>query len=241
MGSRNEESVGRTPSVKGERKRGSFETVFRRTRERIVEEIANSLTHGAGLALSVLGFVVLLILAVRHGQALGVVSAVIYGGSLIALYGASTLYHASGSPRRKHALRLFDHSAIYLLIAGSYTPFLLMALPPAFGWTLFGLVWACAVAGILLKVLYTHRATRLSLFSYLFMGWLSVVAIKPLYDRLSTPCFWLLVAGGLSYTAGTWFFARDHRAFHHAVWHLFVLAGSACHFVAIALLFTKTP
>lgn len=210
--------------------------MFRRSQRRILEEIANSLTHGTGLALSVCGFVFLLILAIRQGQSLGVASVVVYGGSLIALYGASTLYHASRSPRRKHALRLFDHCAIYLLIAGSYTPFLLLALPPGLGWTLFALVWICALAGILLKVLHSHRATRLSTFSYLFMGWLSVVAIKPLYDRLPSACFWLLVAGGLAYTIGTWFFVRDKRLFHHAVWHLFVLGGSACHYAAIALI-----
>lgn len=200
-----------------------------------MEEIASSVTHGTGLVLSVAGFIFLLILAIRQGKALGVTAAVLYGGSLVALYAASTLYHAAKTPRRKHALRLFDHSAIYLLIAGSYTPFLLLTLPPSLGWALFGLIWSFAVAGILLKVLHTHRATRFSTFSYLLMGWLSVVAIKPLYDRLPAVCFWLLVAGGLSYSAGTWFFVRDSRLFHHAVWHLFVLVGSACHFTSITL------
>jgi hemolysin III len=190
-----------------------------------------------GLGLSILAFFLLLAIAVRRGEVLGVVSALLYGGSLIALYLASTIYHATWKPRRKYAMRLLDHCAIYLLIAGSYTPFLLMVLPPGIGWTLFGVVWTCAIAGILLKILHTHRPTKLSTYSYLFLGWVSLFAIKPLYERLTPQCFWLLVGGGAAYTIGTWFFMRDRRLFFHAIWHLFVLGGSACHFAAIISVF----
>jgi hemolysin III len=204
---------------------------------RIREEIANSITHGAGLGFSLFAFVFLLLIALRRGEALGITSALLYGASLVALYLASTLYHATARPRRKHAMRLWDHCAIYLLIAGSYTPFLLLVLPPGIGWTLFGVVWMCAIAGILMKVLHTHRPTKLSTFSYLFLGWVSLIAIKPLYERLSSECFCLLVGGGVAYTVGTWFFLHDRRLFHHAVWHLFVLGGSICHFAAIVTVF----
>ncbi len=206
-------------------------------RRRIREEIANSVTHGVGLGFSVFAFIALLAIAVRRGEAVGVVSAVLYGGSLVSLYLASTLYHATRRPRRKHAMRLLDHCAIYFLIAGSYTPFLLMVLPPGIGWTFFGVVWGCAIAGVLMKILHSHRATKLSTYSYLFLGWVSLFAIKPLYDRLPSECFWLLVGGGAAYTMGTWFFMRDRQQFYHAIWHLFVLGGSICHFAAIVSVF----
>ena len=204
---------------------------------RIREEIANSVTHGAGLAFSVFACILLLGIAVRRGEMVGFVSALLYSGSLVALYLASTLYHAARRPRRKHAMRLLDHCAIYLLIAGSYTPFLLMALPPGIGWTFFAFIWTCAIAGVLMKILHSHRSTKFSTYSYLFLGWVSLFAIKPLYDHLPSECFWLLVGGGVAYTSGTWFFLRDRRLFFHAIWHLFVLGGSICHYAAILSVF----
>lgn len=204
---------------------------------RIREEIANSVTHGTGLGFSIFACILLLVIAVRRGEMIGFVSALLYSGSLVALYLASTLYHAARQPRRKHAMRLLDHCAIYLLIAGSYTPFLLMALPPGIGWTFFAFIWMCAIAGILVKILHSHRSTKFSTYSYLFLGWVSLFAIKPLYDHLPSGCFWLLVGGGAAYTIGTWFFFRDRRLFFHAIWHLFVLGGSICHYAAILSVF----
>jgi hemolysin III len=198
-----------------------------------LEEIANAITHGIGLLLSIAGFVVLLVLATLRGTAWHIVACSIYGATLICLYAASTLYHAVISPRVKRALRIFDHSAIYLLIAGSYTPFLLVSLRGPWGWSLFGVIWGLALAGVLFKFWFVERFAILSTAVYIAMGWLVVIAAKPVSTHLSlTAMIWLL-AGGLAYTGGVIFFAAKRIPYSHAIWHLFVLAGSFCHYFAV--------
>lgn len=210
-----------------------------RDRRVIHNEIANTLTHGFGLLLSLVGFVILLYLAITRGGVTHIVSFAIYGTCLVLAYLASTCYHAARSHRRKMRLRMLDHCSIYLLIAGSYTPFLLVGLHGgSWGWSLFAIIWGIAILGIAVKVTVSHESGRLSTLSYLAMGWLALVAIKPLYENLVTGAFVFLVLGGISYTLGVYFFARDHKHLHHAVWHLFVLAGSVLHFLAVALFLT---
>ena len=198
-----------------------------------LEEIANAITHGIGLLLSIAGFVVLLVLAALRGTAWHIVACSIYGATLICLYAASTLYHAVISPRVKRALRIFDHSAIYLLIAGTYTPFLLVSLRGPWGWSLFGVIWGLALVGVLFKFWFVERFAILSTAVYLAMGWLVVIAAKPVITHLPlTAIIWLL-AGGLAYTGGVIFFAAKRIPYSHAIWHLFVLAGSICHYFAV--------
>lgn len=198
-----------------------------------LEEIANAITHGIGLLLSIAGFVVLLVLAALRGTAWHIVACSIYGATLICLYTASTLYHAVISPRVKRALRIFDHSAIYLLIAGTYTPFLLVSLRGPWGWSLFGVIWGLALVGVLFKFWFVERFAILSTAVYLAMGWLVVIAAKPVITHLPlTAIIWLL-AGGLAYTGGVIFFAAKRIPYSHAIWHLFVLAGSICHYFAV--------
>jgi hemolysin III len=198
-----------------------------------VEEVANTITHGIGLLLSIVGFVVLLVLAALRGTAWHIVACSIYGATLICLYTASTLYHAVISPRVKRALRIFDHSAIYLLIAGTYTPFLLVSLRGPWGWSLFGVIWGLALAGVLFKFWFVERFVILSTAVYIAMGWLVVIAAKPVITHVPfTALIWLL-AGGLAYTGGVIFFAAKRIPYSHAIWHLFVLAGSICHYFAV--------
>jgi len=198
-----------------------------------LEEIANAITHGIGLLLSIAGFVVLLALAALRGTAWHIVACSIYGATLICLYAASTLYHAVISPRVKRALRIFDHSAIYLLISGTYTPFLLVSLRGPWGWSLLGVIWGLALAGVLFKFWFVERFAILSTVVYIAMGWLVVIAAKPVITHLSlTAIIWLL-AGGLAYTGGVIFFAAKRIPYSHAIWHLFVLAGSICHYFAV--------
>ena len=198
-----------------------------------LEEIANAITHGIGLLLSIAGFVVLLVLAALRGTAWHIVACSIYGATLICLYAASTLYHAVISPRVKRALRIFDHSAIYLLISGTYTPFLLVSLRGPWGWSLFGVIWGLALVGVLFKFWFVERFAILSTAVYIAMGWLVVIAAKPVITHLPlTAIIWLL-AGGLAYTGGVIFFAAKRIPYSHAIWHLFVLAGSICHYFAI--------
>jgi hemolysin III len=197
------------------------------------EELANALTHGVGLGLSLLGLPVLVLVASRHGDVRQLVAASIFATTLILLYAASTGYHAVTSERAKRNLRRADHVAIYLLIAGTYTPFTLGVLRGVWGWTLFGLVWGFAALGIVQKLLLGFRFPRLSTALYVGMGWLAVLAIGPLTRALPTPGLAWLLAGGFCYTVGVYFYVRSHRPYQHAVWHLFVLAGSACHYAAV--------
>lgn len=196
------------------------------------EEIANSVTHGIGAALGLAALVLMTVSAALHGSATHVVAAVIFGTTLVLLYLASTLYHAITHPTAKRVFRVLDHASIYLLIAGTYTPFTLIALRGAWGWSLFGVVWGLAAAGVVLKCFLTGRLNALSTAIYLLMGWLAIVAIRPLTVALPTPALLWLLAGGLAYTLGVAFFVST-RKYAHALWHLFVLAGSAAHVVAV--------
>lgn len=199
------------------------------------EEIANSITHGVGLLASLIAFPVLVASALTRGDALLVLGCTIFAVTLVALYGASTVYHALRPSRAKQILRVVDHVAIYLLIAGTYTPFALGVLRGAWGWTLFAIVWGLAGLGIVFKTVAGFRFPRLSTVLYLGMGWLAVVALKPLASALPGAGLIWLLAGGLLYTGGVIFYARDYKRYHHTVWHLFVLGGSGCHFLAIWL------
>ena len=202
---------------------------------RRVEEIANSLTHGSGLALSAVGAVFLVGNAVMRGDARMLAANSIFALSLLALYGFSTWYHGSGRPRTKRILRRFDHGAIYLLIAGSNTPFLLLTVGGTRGYVLLGIIWFIALLGLSLKLVAIRIPEWLSVASYLSMGWMAVLVIRPIYERLPGAGFTLLIAGGLAYTLGVYFYILSRKAFHHAIWHLFVLVGSACHFFAVLL------
>ncbi|HEX8685694.1 MAG TPA: hemolysin III family protein [Pyrinomonadaceae bacterium] len=200
-----------------------------------LEEVANCATHGVGLALSVAGFVALVALAWGHGDAWHLASCVVYGASLVALYLASTLYHGARAPRAKQLLQALDHCGIYLLIAGTYTPFTLVTLRGPWGWTLFGLVWGLALAGILFRVLFGTRYRPVAVASYVMLGWLCVVAVKPILELVPLGALAWIAAGGLAYTTGVFFFAAKRIPHNHAIWHLFVLGGSVCHYVAVLL------
>jgi hemolysin III len=201
----------------------------------LAEEIANSVTHGVGVLLSIVGLVVLVNLAARHGNVWHIVSSSIFGTTLTMLYLTSTLYHSITTPRAKKVLRLLDHVAIYLLIAGTYTPFLLVNLRGPWGWTLFALVWGIALMGILLKVSPLGHKRGLSLTLYLVLGWIILIAIKPLLSYLDPAGVRLLVGGGIAYTGGVIFYGWKRLPYNHAIWHLFVLAGSCFHFFAVLL------
>jgi hemolysin III len=201
----------------------------------VKEEIAHSAIHGVGILLSFAGLVALVLIARRTGDPVHLVACSIYGLTLILLYLASTLYHSIPSPRAKRVLRVLDHSAIYLLIAGTYTPFTLISLRGGWGWTLFGLVWGMAILGIALKIVAMGRFRWLSMVLYLGMGWLVVIALEPLLRAVSAGGVRLLFLGGVSYTLGTVFYGWRRLPYHHAVWHAFVLAGSVLHFFAVLL------
>jgi hemolysin III len=199
-----------------------------------MDEYANALTHGLGLLLALAAVPVLIMLAVTHGTAWHVVGVSVYGASLIVLYTASTIYHLAQHPPAKRILRIIDHSAIYLLIAGTYTPFTLVNLRGAWGWTLLGLVWTIALIGVAWKLVHVERYVVVSTIIYIAMGWLAVIAIRPVSRAIPAAGIGWILAGGLFYTLGVVFFGLSRIRFSHAVWHLFVLAGSICHFVAVA-------
>lgn len=199
------------------------------------EEIANSVSHGAGLVAAITALPILVVASSKHG-AHGVVGASVFGASMILLYLASTLYHGVPHPRLKRVFRLLDHGAIYLLIAGTYTPFTLGVLRGAWGWSLFGVVWGMAAVGIVLKTVRGIHNPVLTVGPYLVMGWVAIVAIKPLLVNLPPWGLFWVVAGGVAYSAGVVFYAMDrHVRYSHFIWHLFVVTGSACHFVAVLL------
>lgn len=199
----------------------------------IYEELANTITHGIGVGLSIAGLVLLVVRAAMHGDAWQVVSFAIYGSSLIMLYLASTLYHGFRSEGLKRVFRLLDHSAIYLLIAGTYTPFVLVTLRGPWGWTLFGIIWGLAILGVTFKLIFGHKYEILSTIFYVAMGWVVIIAIKPLIAALPAGGLAWLVAGGLAYTGGVIFYAWEKLPFNHAIWHGFVLAGSLFHFFTV--------
>jgi hemolysin III len=199
----------------------------------IGEEIANSVTHGVGVVLSIGGSAVLTAFASLLGNVWHIVSSSIFGATLILLYTSSTLYHSIQLPRVKRILQVLDHSAIFLLIAGTYTPFTLVSLRGAWGWTLFGAVWGLAVLGIVFQVTRLRRWPIISLALYVGMGWAVIVATKPLLAAIDPGGLLLLLIGGLSYTAGIGFYVWRRLPYHHAIWHVFVLTGSAFHYFAV--------
>lgn len=205
-----------------------------RLKELSIEEAANSLTHGVGLILSLVGFFVLVALAAVKGGRWHIASAIVYGSSLVILYGASTFYHSAVTPRSKSILQLVDHCCIYLLIAGSYTPFALIVLRDGIGFGLLAFAWIFAAIGIVTKVVFEIRSGVVSAIIYLVMGWVGVIAVEPLYAAVGIVPMILAVAGGLSYSLGIIFFGWKSIKHHHAIWHVFVLVGSVLHFVAIA-------
>ena len=197
------------------------------------EEIAHSLTHGAGLLLGIAALVLLVVAAVQSGSARATVAASIYGSTIVLLYAASTLYHALPRGRAKRVFSILDHSAIFLLIAGTYTPLTLVTLGGPWGWSLFGTIWGCAILGIVIEAVWRGRVRRPQLVLYLVMGWAAVVAIRPLMGSLPSGGLALIFAGGLAYTGGVVFYLWRGFRYHHAVWHVFVLAGSALHVLAV--------
>ncbi len=197
------------------------------------EEIANSVSHGVGFLAAVAASPVLIFSAVQHGSSAGIVGASVFAFTMLLLYITSTLYHTLARNKAKRVFQVLDHGAIFLLIAGTYTPFTLGVLRGAWGWTLFGIVWGIAVVGVVLKSIGGVRYQKLSTILYLAMGWIIIIAVKPLYLNMpSWGLFWLL-AGGAAYTAGVGFYAADRIRYAHFIWHLFVIAGTACHFIAV--------
>lgn len=202
------------------------------------EEIANSVTHGVGVALSIAALVLLTVFAGKHGDSWRVVSFSIYGTTLIILYTSSTLYHSFPRGRVKNLFRIFDHSSIYLLIAGSYTPILLTSLRGPWGWTLFGVLWVMAIGGIITKIFLTGKLEAVSVLIYVFMGWIIVFALKPVIQFVPGGLIVWLVIGGLSYTFGIIFYAWEKLPYNHTIWHLFVLGGSISHFFGMLFFLT---
>jgi hemolysin III len=199
----------------------------------MINEIANSVTHGIGALLAIAGLVLLVVFAAIYGNVWHVVSFSIYGSTLVLLYLASTLYHSAQNPKVKKTLRIIDHAAIYLLIAGTYTPFMLVTLQGVRGWVMFGVIWGLAVVGIIYKIFFINKLVVISTIFYLLMGWMIVFSIGDLFRALPLEGIIFLGAGGLSYTLGIIFYAGRERLLMHAIWHLFVLGGSICHFFAI--------
>ncbi|MGY4516821.1 hemolysin III [Lysobacter sp. HA18] len=195
-------------------------------------ELANALTHGVGAIAALAAGSVLVTLAAVHGDGWQLTGAIVFGICLLLLYLASTLYHAAKNPVAKARLKVFDHCAIYLLIAGTYTPFTLIDLRGPLGWGLFAAIWTLAIAGIIFKLYFTGRFKRLSTALYIAMGWAAIVAIRPMMHAVDATTLGWLLAGGLAYTLGTVFYLRTSR-YAHAVWHLFCVAGSVCHYVAV--------
>ncbi|MCP5099311.1 MAG: hemolysin III family protein [Chloroflexi bacterium] len=197
------------------------------------EEIANSITHGIGTGLAIAGLTLLVVLAAIYGDVWRVVSFSIYGSSLVILYLASTLYHSIQAPKVKRILRIFDHASIYLLIAGSYTPFVLVSMRGTLGWTLFGIVWGIALFGIIFKTLFIGRFEKLATAGYVLMGWLIVFAFGEMLKSIPLGGVIWIIIGGIMYTVGVIFYAWQKLPYNHAIWHLFVLSGSICHFFAV--------
>ncbi len=204
------------------------------------EEIANSIIHGLGVGLSIAALAILLVYAGQSHNGWAIGSAIVYGISLVLEYTASTLYHSFPQERVKHVFKILDHCGIYVLIAGTYTPYCLVTLRGSGGLVVFGVVWAFALAGIAAEAFWTYRPRWLSAAVYLGMGWMIVFSLKPLVAALPSAGIWLLVAGGLCYTFGTIFYVMKRVRYMHAVWHVFVLAGSILHFLSV-LLFVIIP
>lgn len=197
------------------------------------EEKLNVITHGMGFLMSVPALVLLVVRTALNGTALHIVSAAIYGSSLVILYFASTAFHLAKDQKTRNRLNIFDHASIFLLIAGTYTPFALVTLHGSWGWSIFGVIWGLAIVGIILKLFYTGHFNLLSTILYVLMGWIMIIAIVPLVRALPVGGLMWLLAGGISYTVGAVFFLLNKWPFNHALFHVFVLMGSICHFVAV--------
>lgn len=197
------------------------------------EEIANSISHGLGLILALIALPILVLSAMRIGSTHFMVGVTVFGATMVLLYLASTLYHSMRHETAKRLCRLFDHSAIFLLIAGTYTPFTLGVLRGAWGWTLLAIIWFLAIAGIVVKAIPRTRHSWISMVLYLVMGWLALIAIKPMLQLIPAPGILLIFAGGMAYTGGLAFFAAHSLRYNHFIWHLFVIAGTAFHFFAV--------
>lgn len=198
-----------------------------------IEEIANCVTHGLGLVLSIVGLAALVMLTYMKGSVSQIASCVVFGSAMVLLYAASTIYHAFKNSAAHRLLKTIDHSCIFLLIAGTYTPLVLAIPQGALGTALLTTVWGVAFFGILFKIFFVSRFKILSIIMYLSMGWLSVLAIKPLMNSLPSGGVWWIAAGGLFYSSGVFFYVWKRLPFNHSIWHLFVLGGSACHYVAV--------
>ena len=198
-----------------------------------LEEKTNIISHAIGLFLSIVALLLMLVRAGQNGSTLQIVSAAIFGASLIALYAASTLYHSAKDPKVRARLRINDHATIYILIAGTYTPFTLVTLNGWVGWTVFGVSWGMALAGVILKLFFTGKYNVLSTLMYVCMGWIIIFAIKPLLNSLSSEGLFWLFAGGMAYTTGAIIYSIKKIKFNHAIFHLFVLLGSLCHFISV--------
>ena len=193
----------------------------------------NVLTHAAGAVMSLAALIGLLILAAATGDPRRIVTVAIFGSSLVILYSASACYHMCRDETRRRRAKSIDHAAIYLLIAGTYTPFLLVLIRGGWGWSLFAVVWALAIAGVIFKIRFAGRFKLASTLVYIAMGWMGLIAVQPILTRIPASALHLLIAGGVVYTLGTVFYLWTRLRFHHAIWHLFVLAGSTLHFVAV--------
>ena len=213
------------------RGRNKSEAAFRELTIR--EEIFNSITHGIGTLLSIAALVILVLFAVTKGNGWHIVSFSIYGSSLVLLYLMSTLYHSFTAEKLKNLFARFDHAAIFLLIAGTYTPFLLTSMRGVIGWTMFGIIWGTAVTGVVIRSIYLNRFKKLMVALYLVMGWMFVFAAKPMFQSLPVSSIVFLFLGGISYSVGVIFYMNKKIKYSHGIWHLFVLAGSAFHFFAV--------
>jgi len=198
------------------------------------EEIFNSVSHGVGALLAIIGCTVLIMFCALNRGGIEIASAIVFGLSMIILYTMSTLYHALTNPKAKRIFRIFDHDTIFLLIAGTYTPYALCCIKPMWlGWTIFGCIWGAAILGITLSSINLEKFSKISTICYVVMGWAIVFAIKPLYENLSMFSLIMLIAGGLMYSGGVYFYRKKHIKYFHSVWHLFVLAGTVMHFFSV--------
>ena len=197
------------------------------------EELANTVSHGLGLVLALVGLPVLVMSAMRAGDVRFLVGVSVFGATMVLLYLASTLYHSTTHEAAKRMFRMFDHTAIFLLIAGTYTPFALGVLRGPWGWSMLAAVWTLAIVGIVLKVIARTRHSPISIVLYVLMGWMAVVAVKPMFALIPVPGILLIFAGGIAYTGGLAFFAAHRIRYNHLIWHLFVIAGTICHFFAV--------
>lgn len=202
------------------------------------EEIFNSVSHGTGGLLSIAGTAVLIVLAAIYSNAWGVVSSAIFGASLIILYTMSTLYHAITNPKAKKFFRIMDHNTIFFLIAGTYTPITLVPLRGALGWVLFGIVWGAAILGIVLNSIDLEKFRKPSVVCYIAMGWVVIIAVKPMIEKVYPLSLWFILIGGLFYTVGVIFYVKKNKKYFHSIWHLFTIAGSVFHYFAVLMMIT---